>query len=98
MKRSTQVVAIAQTFVGFLARELSAADYAEMIRRNKEEPEYLNTSNACASHDFCDANMPMAEAFEKVMGHELDASSDEDVNLWNDAWDYARRHYIGDQR
>lgn len=48
-------------------------------------------SSGCASHDYCDANCAMYEAFERVVGREP-SSDDEDVNsnadcaLWNAAW------------
>lgn len=55
-------------------------------------------SSFCASHDFCDANMAMARAFEVLgipdpvggEGEEKDAATD----LWNEAWAIAKRDYL----
>ena len=46
--------------------------------------------NVCVSHDVCDANEPMAEAFLTVMGREIDLQSDADCTVWNAAWDEAK--------
>lgn len=58
---------------------------------------------SCASHDYCDANMVMLAAFEKVFGRKpdylllppealmrKDAANTPDMNLWNEAWTKAR--------
>lgn len=59
---------------------------AEIVRRNK-----VYGDRCCASHDYCDANMPMAEAFEDVLGYEPDGGDEGDCALWNDAWDLSKR-------
>jgi hypothetical protein len=56
---------------------------AEIDRRNKFEAD----SSVCHSHDFCDANMVMLEAFIEVSGRDYDFGSDADMDLWNEAWD-----------
>jgi hypothetical protein len=78
---------LAYEFARLVRRDL-AAELPEIIRRNAT-PEYSN--GACATQDFCDANMIMAEAFESVMGHEVDGDSDSDCAAWNAAWDAARK-------
>ena len=45
---------------------------------------------SCATHDFYDANMAMDEAFKKAMGGQIDLQSDDDMFLWNEAWDLAK--------
>lgn len=45
---------------------------------------------ACASHDFCDANMIMSQAFLYVFGRESNPASADDAGLWNRAWNIAR--------
>jgi hypothetical protein len=74
-----------------LALSMTPEEWAEMRRRNAT-PDYC--AGICASHDFCDANMPMAEAFEGLMGREIDTQSDADVALWNEAWSIAKREYL----
>lgn len=64
------------------------SDVMDEIRRRNE----TNGPTVCASHDFCDANMSMIEAFEEVLGREGDAGSDDDAALMNDAWDDAKRN------
>jgi len=46
----------------------------------------------CHSHDFCDANMAMNEAFEKFDINPLPSdleNSQKEINLWNTSWDLA---------
>ena len=57
---------------------------------------------SCASHDFCDANIVMADAFEQHAGRPVwlpcdaeegtctEAECDADLALWNDAWGIAK--------
>jgi hypothetical protein len=56
---------IAERFVANLRESLEPDDFEEMQLRNVDVPDGI-----CASHDFCDANMPMGDAFESVMGFE----------------------------
>jgi hypothetical protein len=44
----------------------------------------------CATHDFCDPNELMAEAYITVVGFEADVSSERDAARINVAWDKAR--------
>lgn len=49
--------------------------------------------DVCHSHDECDANMAMLEAFEKTFPSEpFDLDSAEQVALFNNAWDKAREN------
>lgn len=84
-------VSIAAEFVERLKAQLSDADYQEMQRRNAT-PAYAG--NICASHDFCDANMPMAEAFAAIMGRDFlpeeGEPSETDCALWGAAWTIAK--------
>jgi len=56
---------IADAFAAVLRDWLTADQWAEMQARNVDY-----SDGVCASHDFCDANMAMAEAFETVTGRE----------------------------
>ncbi len=76
---------LAQTFHGIVRRELP--EHLERIDRLNSEPSY---TGMCATHDFCDTNMLMAEAFERVVGRESDVSAHVDVALWNKAWNVAK--------
>lgn len=53
--------------------------------------------DCCATHDHCDSNMAMEEAFEAVVGRESICCGDEDmerhtadINLINQAWGIAK--------
>lgn len=79
-----QAVAIrrlSETFSRIVRDEL-AEDLTEIVRRNR----LTEYEHSCATHDYCDANMLMHDAFVEVQGHDLDASSAMDTHLWNDAW------------
>lgn len=88
---------LAKAFADNLKAELSADDWKEMRRLNATaEFDWP----ICASHNFCDANMPMADAFEKVCGFPAlsdDGMSDENISLWNQAWKIAKLSYLTDK-
>ena len=52
-------------FDRLLRRDLTAAEYREILRLNRT-PKYAG--DCCASHDFIDANMTMLEALSKLSG------------------------------
>lgn len=86
---ATPAHAIADAFA--TAIEQDCADDLETIRARNASPAY---AGCCASHDFCDANMPMADAFEAVMGRPFVPAdgpvADADLTLVNEAWNIAR--------
>lgn len=57
----------------------------EIVKRNLS-----NNPSVCATHDFCDANELMAQAFVQVMGRESNPSSSVDAELWGAAWALAK--------
>lgn len=85
-ERLINIERIARAFSESLRRELGGITMATINAMNAAEP----NDQTCASHDFCDANMNMAEGFLAVMGREIDIQNDEQVGLWNDAWDLAK--------
>ena len=93
--REGEAQAIALAFADALRADLSAEQWEAMRARNAS-PEYADGS--CASHDFCDANLPMADAFKAVTGRDIlrDGAppADEDAALWGMAWAIARRAYL----
>jgi hypothetical protein len=74
---------VAARFDAVLREWLTAGDYAEMLRRNRN-PEY---KDSCASHDFTDANMAMCEAMGQL-GIETDNMAEDGptARLWDAAW------------
>jgi hypothetical protein len=90
---------LAVDFTRGLNEYLTEEQMAEVIKRN-ETAEYQDGS--CATHDFCDANVMMLEAFENVLGREFvfadeddphsEAQNTIDTMLWSAAWEIARNH------
>ncbi len=80
------VLDLAKAFGLELRKELPTSQFREVIKRNACE---MNNS-ICHSHDFCDANMVMADAFVKTFGETIDLHSDINIQLWNDAWFMAK--------
>ena len=79
----------ARTFAARLLAEIGTVNLQEVIRRNAL-PVYCG---CCASHDYCDANMAMMDAFEGTTGRPLlgeDGMADGDCDLVNAAWDMAK--------
>ncbi len=85
---TTQTEQVSKKFSEVLREWLTPAEMDEVIIRN-EEPRYKE-GELCATHDFCDANMAMFEAIEKVTGTEPDTQSDEFTKLFNEAWVMAK--------
>lgn len=96
-----QTTAVAEAFVHVLRQWLTADEFAEMKRLNATDPDY--SSGACASHNYCDANMAMDAAFKQVLGREPNVVGEgpdveADCKLWHDAWNLARKLHIGSQQ
>jgi hypothetical protein len=82
-------------FSKVLKKWLGRSTMLEVVKRNTEA-----NDSSCASHDFCDANMAMDEAFTKVMGRSFEFNFDEDpakystnesdTDLMNAAWSDAK--------
>ena len=78
---------LARLFLRQLQIDITDDEYAEVCRRNAFDAAYAGS--ACASHDFCDANMTMQEAFE-TGGIVVDLENDEHLSLWSQAWATAK--------
>jgi hypothetical protein len=87
---------LAGAFADVLVEYLTDEEFAEMKRRNAVE----TNESVCHSHDFCDANMAMEDAFRRTFGRlpdvtdKEDGSEGDDVALWNAAWDLAKRGWL----
>lgn len=82
-----QKIALAREFGSLIQGEFTCRQFREMVYANKRE---LEDSVVCHTHDYCDANMVMLEAFQTVFQREPDMESDDDLELWNDAWAIAK--------
>lgn len=78
---------LAHVFAAVLKEQLSREQIDEINKRNVS-PEY--GTNACASHDFCDANMVMDTAFTRLLGREMQIHEDDDLAACNVAWTIAK--------
>jgi len=73
-------------FVWTLRDWLTIPDWKEMLRLNATA-----AKGVCHSHDYCDANMAMIEAYADLLGAAPDGVdlSDDVQTLFNDAWTWA---------
>ena len=79
---------LAHAFHAVLGSWLTEEQRELVDARNAAEAE----AGICHTHDFCDANMAMFDAFEAVVGRESEADSEDDSRLWNAAWNCALEH------
>jgi hypothetical protein len=86
-------VELSQQFIRVLRTWMPTASFEEMQALNKAETH----PGICHSHDFCDANMAMLEAYSDLTGIKEDnvALNEETFNLFNAAWDHATTHGLG---
>lgn len=93
---AARVEAVALRFCRNLLDRIGRHDLTEVVRLNATA-EY--GAGACASHDFCDANVYMGRAIEHVLGMRQDSLDldAETTELWNQAWDLAIKQgfYVG---
>lgn len=93
MNNSSTEIAIANEFSRIL-REWLTADQMEAINKSNHES---NFEGGCASHEYCDPNEAMLEAFEIATGNPWDFDGNESVRnaemeLMNSAWDLAMKN------
>lgn len=86
------IAQLATAFVGVLHDWLTDEEFEEVRRRNREG--YEDSAYACASHDFCDANLAMEEAWLKVLGRSPDLDDQDDTKTWNAAWELAHQRSL----
>jgi hypothetical protein len=79
---------LAVKFCDVLHEWLTEDELAIVVERNASR----DCECVCHSHDFCDANMAMDEAWSRMFQDEIDLSSEIDTDLWNAAWDLAKKH------
>jgi hypothetical protein len=91
MTDQAKIQCLAGAFADVVHEWTTPEELAEIKRRNATE-QYGSTS--CATHDFFDANMAMDQAFRSTMGRTIDLDSDEDIDLWNAAWDMAKKGWL----
>lgn len=89
-----EIERLALVFSGLIAAEFSADVLAEIKRKNAT-PDYQ--AGACATHDYCDANMFMEAAFNYAYRRPPELESESDLDLWNEAWHFAHREFLSEK-
>jgi hypothetical protein len=84
-----ETIGLATIFGGKVQERLTREQFREAVERNKAQAEGW-ANPVCHTHDFCDANVLMLEAWAEMFGGEPDPASDEDAELINDAWFIAK--------
>lgn len=93
--KMNQVEAVAKEFSIVLREWLQPWEMEAVLKSNRESG--LEQDSVCASHDHCDANMAMAEAFRRLSLQTgideglTDAEKQAATDLWNAAWSMAKR-------
>lgn len=86
---------LAIKFAELLKKEVGLINFAMLKFKNWSEIE----PSVCHSHDYCDANMVMDAAFQSFGIDPLPdieaGMSQEVVDRWNEAWDFAKDNYLG---
>lgn len=87
LKFRSAVERLSSAFCEVLEHHLSRANIERAIELNRAE----KNADVCHTHDFCDANMTMLEAWEWCFNRDFDANNDKDLEVWNAAWDLAKK-------
>ena len=85
MKKKNDVTLLSIAFSAGLKRELRDDQLIKMIALNREEAD----DKICHSHDFCDPNVIMMEAFKECFQRSLDLTDPDQMDLVNKAWERA---------
>lgn len=97
---------LAISFAKVLRESLGEDCVADVVAKNAQP----GRCDDCATHDYCDANEAMARAFEVTFGRppltsadvedagESESVLEADTNLWNSAWDLAKRGEFLEQK
>jgi hypothetical protein len=93
-QKPTQTETLAREFSAVLREYMEPKDFTGLVARQKAWPR----EDICYSHDYCDANMAMEEAFQRVLGRTaiLDESAtlkerEDTTAMWDAAWTLAKR-------
>jgi hypothetical protein len=93
-RNALNIERVAREFATIL-REWATNDEWQTMRIDNSRRKGTPLENACASHDYYDANEAMAQAFITVIGRDADIMSDADNDIWNAAWRSAKVQFLG---
>ena len=85
---------LAVKFSEILRDDLGPEIMREIIAKNRTA-DY--GGDICASHDYCDANMVMAAAWEDITGCEPDIGNEPQARIWGLAWAAAKASEFNSQ-
>jgi hypothetical protein len=77
-------IELAREFHSIIRREFDARELYAVDQRNQKHVDH------CATHDFCDSNMLMLEAFMNVVGSDIDFENEVDCRLIDASWRLAK--------
>lgn len=83
-------IGLARIFGEKVQEALTVGQFRAMIDRNKTQDPL---SPVCHSHDFCDANVLMGDAWQEMFGQPFpmaDDATETEMEIWNDAWAIAK--------
>lgn len=87
-----QIEQLARAFSQKLRHYLSEHEMSQVISLNESEEDPC----ICHSHDFCDANEAMQDAFIKLFGRSCNFSGrveyNADLDIWNKSWAMAKEN------
>lgn len=93
MKDTDKIPAIANRF-GYVIREwLTPDEILQVLIMNAQETGG-NAINACNTHEFCDPNEAMIQAFKAIMDREIDTASQDEMGLICNAWNVAKANHF----
>lgn len=81
---------LAQKFAKLMQKEIGIDNLRKVVAKHIADRK--GYTHACATHEFCDANMVMAAAFKAVVGRKEKLQSDADISLINHAWNLAKKN------
>lgn len=84
---------VAEQFARDLEKDLGLAKM-DIIRRRNYKYKLQGEENVCASHEFTDANLYMADAISTILGDECDPETEDHRILWCEAWNMATNKYL----
>lgn len=83
---SRNIKRLAKEFSRLLKEEIGEDRFSDLVAEN----EILKDEVACVSHEYCDANMVMLEAYESI--HKLESHVINDMEEMSAAWDLAKEN------
>jgi hypothetical protein len=86
-KHSTNILKVAKQF-SIILNQWIPEKLFEVNLRNKEQS-YID-HGCCATHDFCDPNQAIIDAFKFVFGKDPSVKNQKDNMIINNAWTIAK--------